>query len=78
MKMRGISLYGNPIKMLEYRLVPLMISITKIGEELSASALLRGLGTSPKRTNICKIGFGILDVMLIIYSCLLFVGFIFL
>ena len=77
-KMRGINLCGDPVKMLEYRLVPLMISITKIGEELSASALIRGLDSSGKRTNICKIGFKLLDVLLIIYSSLLFLGFIFL
>ena len=78
MRMRGINLCGDPVKMLEYRLVPLMISITKIGEELSASALIRGLDSSGKRTNICKIGFKLLDVLLIIYSSLLFLGLIFL
>ena len=78
MRMRGINLCGDPVKMLEYRLVPLMISITKIGEELSASALIRGLDSSGKRTNICKIGFKLLDALLIIYSSLLFLGFIFL
>ncbi|WP_215491702.1 energy-coupling factor transporter transmembrane component T [Fenollaria sporofastidiosus] len=78
MRMRGINLCGDPVKLLEYRLVPLMISITKIGEELSASALIRGLDSSGKRTNICKIGFKLLDVLLIIYSSLLFLGFIFL
>jgi hypothetical protein len=78
MRMRGINLCGDPVKMLEYRLVPLMISITKIGEKLSASALIRGLDSSGKRTNICKIGFKLLDVLLIIYSSLLFLGFIFL
>ena len=43
MKMRGISTLRSPIKMLEYRVVPLMISIANIGEELSAAALTRGL-----------------------------------
>ena len=28
--------------MLEYRLVPLMVSVVKIGDELSAAALTRG------------------------------------
>lgn len=35
-----------------------MISCVKIGDELSAAALTRGLGAPVKRTNICKIGFG--------------------
>ena len=41
MKMRGISFAGDPINMLEYHIVPLMVSIAKIGEELSAAALSR-------------------------------------
>lgn len=45
MKMRGIRFGGkNPFLMLEYRLVPLMVSVVKIGDELSAAALTRGLG----------------------------------
>ena len=62
MKMRGITTLRSPMKMLEYRVVPLMMSIAKIGEELSCAALTRGLGAPQKRTNICKIGFGPLDI----------------
>lgn len=66
MSMRGISFGGkHPGKMLEYRLVPLMTCSVKIGEELSAAALTRGLGSPTKRTNICKIGFRILDILLL-------------
>lgn len=62
MRMRGIRFGGGkPAKMLEYRMVPLMISCVKIGDELSAAALTRGLGAPVKRTNICKIGFGAWD-----------------
>lgn len=62
MRMRGIRFGGGkPSKMLEYRLVPLMISCVKIGDELSAAALTRGLGAPVKRTNICSIGFGAWD-----------------
>lgn len=64
MRMRGIRFGGGkPAKMLEYRMVPLMVSCVKIGEELSAAALTRGLGASVQRTNICRIGFGGLDVV---------------
>lgn len=67
MRMRGISLAGgNPLAMLEYRLVPMMICCVKIGEELSAAALTRGLGAPVKRTNISKIGFHIQDVVFIL------------
>lgn len=66
MRMRGISLGGgNAGKMLEYRLVPLLTCSAKIGEELSAAALTRGLGGDAKRTNICRIGFKIQDIVLI-------------
>ena len=67
MRMRGIRLGGkHPGKMLEYRLVPLMISIVKIGDELSAAALTRGLGAPVPRTDICKIGFHVQDIVMIL------------
>lgn len=66
MRMRGIRFGGkHPGRMLEYRLVPLMISIVKIGDELSAAALTRGLGAPGKRTDLCEIGFHWQDVLLI-------------
>lgn len=76
MKMRGISTLRSPIKMLEYRVVPLMISIANIGEELSAAALTRGIGAPTKRTNICNIGFGALDVIFVAASLACWIGFV--
>ena len=65
MKMRGIRMGGRKAsEMLEYRLVPMISCSAKIGEELSAAALTRGLGKSRKRTNICRIGFGIYDYLI--------------
>ena len=65
MRMRGIRLGGgNAVAMLEYRVVPLLISTIKIGEELSAAALTRGLGSPVQRTNICDIGFRLWDWVL--------------
>lgn len=65
MKMRGIRMGGgNVMAMLEYRVVPLLISTVKIGEELSAAALTRGLGSPVKRTNICEVGFRLRDFIL--------------
>ena len=43
----------------------MMICCVKIGEELSAAALTRGLGGPVKRTNICKIGFHAQDILLL-------------
>lgn len=71
MKMRGIEkrrAFSNPILYLEYKMVPLLMSVMKIGEELSAASLTKGLGSSTKRTNICTIGFHTADVILGIIS----------
>lgn len=81
MRMRGVSFgsggfFKNPMSMIEYRIVPLLMSTVKIGEELSAASLTRGLGNPVKRTNICKIGFGVQDVILSIVAILAFIGFI--
>lgn len=62
MRMRDIRFGGrNAAKTIEYRMVPLMTCCVKIGEELSAASLTRGLGGTVKRTNICKIGFKVQD-----------------
>ena len=62
MRMRGIYFGGgNALKIPEYRIVPLLMSAVKIGEELSAAALTRGLGKPVKRTNVCRSGFGARD-----------------
>ncbi len=67
MRMRGIGFGGKNVgKMLEYRLIPLLSCSVKIGEELSAAALTRGLGGDVKRTNVCEIGFHIQDILLIL------------
>ncbi len=62
MAMRDIRFGGTKVfQMLEYRLIPLMTCSLKIGQELSAASLTRGLGGPDRRTNICKIGFGFWD-----------------
>lgn len=75
MRMRGISMGGGkPTKMLEYRVIPTMTCSVKIGEELSAAALTRGLGAPIKRTNICEIGFHFVD-LIILFSCIVITGY---
>ncbi|MCR4735048.1 MAG: energy-coupling factor transporter transmembrane protein EcfT [Treponema sp.] len=62
MAMRDIKFGGKKaFKMIEYRLIPMMTCSVKIGQELSAASLTRGLGGPDKRTNICKIGFSWAD-----------------
>ena len=79
MRMRNISLgktRGGSAALLEYRLVPLFISCVKIGEELSSSALTRGMGSPTKRTNICRIGFHAVDAAYIAVSAAVFLLYI--
>lgn len=74
MKMRDIRIGGrNAGKFIEYRLVPLMVCSVNIGSELSAAALTCGLGTKVKRTNICKIGFHIQDIIVLLLTILPYV-----
>lgn len=66
MGMRGIRVGGTRgAQVLEYQLVPMMTSSVRIGEELSAAALTRGLGAPTRRTNICRIGFRAQDWVLL-------------
>jgi len=79
MKMRGISLGGKNhslTTMLEYRLVPIMMSTVKIGDELSAASLTKGLGGEARRTNMCKIGFGLPDAVLFLLVTACFAGYL--
>lgn len=77
MKMREIRVGGkNASKMIEYRFVPLMTCCVKIGNELSAAALARGLGAGKKRTNICKIGFHGWDILMLIICMAPYIGLI--
>lgn len=74
MRMRGIT-FSNPLRMLEYRLVPMMMCSVKIGEELSVAALTRGLGNLAKRTNICEIGFQMPDILAVLVCIFGFTAF---
>lgn len=73
MRMREIrfgskKFWREPGLFLEYRLIPLLMSIVKIGDELSASALTRGLGRPGKRSSIAEVGFTKYDYALLIAS----------
>lgn len=61
--------------MIEYRLIPLMVSVVKIGDELSAAALTRGLGAPVRRTNVCELGFHVQDIIAIVLCLSCFVVF---
>lgn len=72
MRMREIRLFSlrtlkNPFAFLEYRLVPLLVSVTKIGDELSIAAVTRGLSAESKRTCVARIGFHWQDIVVFAY-----------
>ena len=80
MRMRGITgknFFKNPQAVLEYRIVPLMMSVVTIGNDLSAAALTRGLGNGKKRTSICRIGFHWKDFALMIMATAALLVFLF-
>ena len=69
--MREIRFGGkNAGKLVEYRLIPLLVCSVNIGNELSQAALTRGLTGDRKRTNICEIGFHMQDVTLLLLALL--------
>lgn len=73
MRMRGIQFgtkkfWQAPTAILEYRVVPLILSVVKIGDELSAAALTRGLGGLKHRTTISNIGFTFCDAIIALLS----------
>lgn len=72
MHMRGIRLFSlrtlkNPFLFLEYRLIPLLVSLTKIGDELSVAATTRGLSPETRRSCMVEIGFRVQDVVVFVY-----------
>ena len=72
MKMRNIRFGGkNPFLMIESPADTIDGIRNKIGDELSAAALTRGLGAPVRRTNVCEIGFHVQDFIAIVvcFAC---------
>lgn len=82
MKMRDVSpsfsgLIVNPIQTVECVYVPLMMSASKIADELSAAAVTRGIENPKLRTSLQKIHFSYTDaVCTICFSVLLVIAII--
>ena len=69
MKIRGVVTNRffpllHPIKYIEYTLVPLLMRMIKISDELSASALIRGLDSDEKRVTLTELRFRRTDLMI--------------
>lgn len=68
MKIRGIdvSVIGfihNPVKVIEYTIVPLLIRSFKISDELAASAMVRGIDSGHKKTPLRELRFKTADYL---------------
>lgn len=74
MKMRGISLrfaFKKPLQYFEYRVVPLLNNVLKIGNELTVASITRGLNLTHKRTSIVLLKMHWLDWLFISMALIL-------
>lgn len=72
MKMRGFGLtlksLKSPLKLIEFYMIPILISAVKTADELSAASLTRGLSNPQKRTNLVSVSFNKFDYLFIIIA----------
>jgi energy-coupling factor transport system permease protein len=61
-----IGALAHPIRTAEFVLVPLLAASSRIADDLSASSMLRGLGSHRNPTSIEKLTFNFTDVVLIL------------
>ncbi len=81
MLLRGISssFFGfikKPLKILEYVYVPMLISASKISDEITQAAITRGIDHINRRTCIEKVGFTFIDFVVFIIYLGIFISFI--
>ena len=79
MRMREIQFgsmrfWKNPVSLVEYRFVPFMVSIVKIGDELSAAALSRGIDNPVTRTNLTAVKLSGRDIAVMVFTTVLVVS----
>ena len=72
MKMRGFGLtfksLKSPLKLIEFYMVPILISAVKTADELPAASLTRGLSNPQKRTHLISVGFNKFDYLFILIA----------
>ena len=74
MYMHGLdtkSLIFKPFRLFEYRIVPLMMSLMRTADEVSVSALTRGLSVGKARSSIRETSFTLYDLLGFILMCVL-------
>ncbi len=67
----GFKAWRHPIDLLNYRLAPLLLSTSRIADELSMASLCRGLSTERERTSYPSDDLHLFDWLLITFSGLL-------
>ncbi len=79
MKMRGfgftVKSLKNPLKLIEFYMIPILISAVKTADELSAASLTRGLSNPKKRTHLVSVQFSMIDYLLIAIALIGFIIF---
>ncbi|MBQ6511545.1 energy-coupling factor transporter transmembrane component T [Methanobrevibacter sp.] len=72
MKMRGFGLnvksLKNPLKLIEFYMIPILVSTIKTADELSAASLTRGLSNPKGRTHLIEVKLNIIDYSLLAIS----------
>lgn len=71
MRLRGVAptwgrVLAHPGHTVEFILVPLLASSTRIADDLTASGLVRGLGKRGRRSSVWPIGFGWADLVVVL------------
>ena len=71
MSLRGISfskvgLLMHPVKIMEYVYVPMLVSASKISDEITQAAITRGIDHVGRRSSLETVEFRIWDVVFII------------
>lgn len=71
MKIRGIritpkNLLRHPLRLCEYILVPMILRLSTIADELSAAAVSRGIDAKIKRTSYYDVKFHVIDIVFIL------------
>lgn len=78
MRLRGIGdwrdMARHPVLSIERFTVPLMASTLRVGEDLSAAALLRGLGSRTRPTTMHPLRFGAFDSLIVAITAVLVVA----
>lgn len=70
MALKGIN-HNNPVKKLEYVLIPLLMNTNNTAQDLTCAALSKGLSMPGKHTSMVTIRFQMIDVLVIVFSTLL-------